>query len=101
MIVFHSPFFCYGLSWKTKYYEPITLQLLRRVPNLTENLPHLLQQGVHTSIQMVQWSVAPGALSQPRHLPAHNFSKLSREFLNNLNYRERKTTRIFHPFTSF
>ena len=35
MIVFHSPFFCYGLSWKTKYYEPITLQLLRRVPNLT------------------------------------------------------------------
>ena len=37
MIVLHSPFFCYGLSWKTKYYEPITLLLLRRVPNLTQN----------------------------------------------------------------
>ena len=37
MIMFHSPFFCYGLSWKTKYYEPITLLLLRRVPNLTGN----------------------------------------------------------------
>ena len=34
--------FCYGLSWKTKYYEPITLQLLRRVPNLTGSRGNLL-----------------------------------------------------------